>query len=146
VLRDPTLAPRRKTGLIVSTLMEHALHRHIRDLGWHEEYQRFCDERILEVISGSIFPRLKGAIVDQFSSSQLTLERISGNADGAITGWAFTNPSMPAVYDLPAIAQSIRTPIPSVCQAGQWIFSPSGLPISILTGKLAADRVLKELG
>jgi phytoene dehydrogenase-like protein len=145
VLRDPALAPGGKTGLIVSTLMDHALHRHIRDMGWHEEYQRFCDERIVEVLSGSIFPRLKGAIVDQFSSSPLTLEKISGNADGAITGWAFTNPTMPAVHDLPAIAKSILTPIPDVCQAGQWTFSPSGLPISILTGKLAADRVLKEL-
>lgn len=32
-----------------------------------------------------------------------------------------------------------------ILQAGQWSFIPSGLPVSILTGKLAADRVLKEL-
>ena len=31
-------------------------------------------------------------------------------------------------------------------QAGQWTYSPSGLPIAILTGKLAADQVTKELG
>ncbi len=53
---------------------------------------------------------------------------------------------MPAVHDLPAIARSVVTTIPDVYQAGQWTFSPSGLPISILTGKLAADRVLKDLG
>ncbi|HPG86886.1 MAG TPA: hypothetical protein PLQ29_09325 [Spirochaetales bacterium] len=41
--------------------------------------------------------------------------------------------------------RSIRTPIPGVYQAGQWTFSPSGLPISILTGKLAADAVVKDL-
>ena len=37
------------------------------------------------------------------------------------------------------------TPIPNTYQAGAWTFSPSGLPISILTGKLAADRVNKAL-
>jgi phytoene dehydrogenase-like protein len=145
VLRDPALAPAGKTGLIVSTLMEHALHRHISSLGWHEEYQRLCDECIVDVLGSTIFPRLRASVIDRFSSSPLSLERIAGNADGAITGWAFTNPSMPAVNNLPAIAKSIRTPIPDVYQAGQWTYSPSGLPISILTGKLAADRVLKDL-
>ena len=32
---------------------------------------------------------------------------------------------------------------PSIFQAGQWTYSPAGLPISILTGKLASDSVLK---
>jgi phytoene dehydrogenase-like protein len=52
---------------------------------------------------------------------------------------------MPAVNSLPAVARSILTPIPGVYQAGQWTYSPSGLPISILTGKLAANRVLRDL-
>jgi hypothetical protein len=52
---------------------------------------------------------------------------------------------MPAVRSLPGVASSVLTPIPDVYQAGQWTYSPAGLPISILTGKLAADRVLKAL-
>jgi hypothetical protein len=43
------------------------------------------------------------------------------------------------------IASSVRTIIPHVLQAGQWTYSPSGFPISLLTGKLAADRAIKEL-
>jgi hypothetical protein len=43
------------------------------------------------------------------------------------------------------VASSVLTPIPDTYQAGQWTYSPSGLPISILTGKLAADKVLKDL-
>jgi len=39
------------------------------------------------------------------------------------------------------VAKSVVTPFPDICQAGQWSYSPSGLPIAILTGKLAADRV-----
>jgi phytoene dehydrogenase-like protein len=141
VLRDPSLAPAGMTGLVVSTLMEHALHKHVREMGWIEDYQRLCDDTIVEV-----FPGLEDSIVDRFSSSPLSLERISGNADGAITGWAFTNPTMPAVNDMAKIVGAARTPIPGVYQAGQWTYSPSGLPIAILTGRLAADRVLKDRG
>jgi phytoene dehydrogenase-like protein len=144
VLRDPSLAPAGMTGLVVSTLMEYALHKHVREMGWIEEFQRLCDDTIVEVLGSTVFPGLKDSIVDRFSSSPLNLERISGNADGAITGWAFTNPVMPAVNDMAKIVGAARTPIPEVYQAGQWTYSPSGLPIAILTGKLAADRVLKD--
>jgi len=145
-LRDASLAPEGQTGLIVSTLMEHSIHAHVRELGWHEEYQALCRDCILEVLGSTIFPGLKDSLIDLFSSTPLSLERITGNSDGAITGWAFTNDPLPAVNRLPAVARSIRTPFPDVYQAGQWTFSPSGLPISILTGKLAADRALKDLG
>ncbi len=32
-----------------------------------------------------------------------------------------------------------------IYQAGQWTFSPSGLPVAILTGKVTADAVHKSL-
>jgi phytoene dehydrogenase-like protein len=73
------------------------------------------------------------------------MAKIAGTTEGAITGWAFTNHPMPAENRLPRIMNSIKTPVPGVFQAGQWTYSPAGLPISILTGKLAADRVIKEL-
>jgi hypothetical protein len=47
---------------------------------------------------------------------------------------------------MPKIARSVLTQIPDTFQAGQWTYSPSGLPVSILTGKLAADRVVRALG
>jgi len=144
-LRDPSLAPPGRTGLIVSNLMEHSLFAHVREMGWEEEYQQLCRDVVLETLSGSIFPKMRGAVLDAFTSTPLSLEKRTGNADGAITGWAFTNDPLPAVHHLPAITKSILTPIPDVSQAGQWTFSPAGLPVSILTGKLAADRVLREL-
>jgi hypothetical protein len=49
------------------------------------------------------------------------------------------------VSSLTKVTRSVLTPIPDTYQAGQWTYSPSGLPISILTGKLAADRILKDL-
>jgi hypothetical protein len=43
-----------------------------------------------------------------------------------------------------AAGKPIDTCLPSVYQAGQWVYSLSVLTISILTGKLAADKVIKN--
>ncbi|MBN2004625.1 MAG: NAD(P)/FAD-dependent oxidoreductase [Anaerolineae bacterium] len=145
VMRDPTLAPPGKTGLIVSMLFDYTLTKHIQEMGWYEEFKTFSETCILNTLDASAFPGIKTAVLDKFSATPLSLARITGNADGAITGWAFTNASIPAEHRLPKIARAIRTPIPSIFQAGQWAFSPSGLPTSILTGKLAADAAIKTL-
>jgi phytoene dehydrogenase-like protein len=144
-LRDSALAPEGQTGLIVSSLFDYSLTKHIEALGWYEEFKRLVADHMLQVLDASIYPGLKAAVIDGFTSTPLTLERVAGNSEGAITGWAFTNDVMPAVQSLPRVATAVRTPIPNTYQAGQWTYSPSGLPISILTGKLAADRILKDL-
>jgi phytoene dehydrogenase-like protein len=145
VLRDGTLAPAGKTGLIISSLFDYSLTRHIEAMGWYDEFRKLMADRMIRVLDASIYPGLKAALIDSFTSTPLTIQRISGNSEGAITGWAFTNEFIPAVSSLPRVATSVLTPIPDTYQAGQWTYSPSGLPISILTGKLAADKVLKDL-
>jgi len=145
VLRDRTLAPAGQTGLIISSLFDYSLTRHIEALGWYEQFKKLMADRMIEVLDASIYPGLKAAVIDSFTSTPLTIEKVSGNSEGAITGWAFTNEFIPAVSKLLKVASSVLTPIPDVYQAGQWTYSPSGLPISILTGKLAADRILKDL-
>jgi phytoene dehydrogenase-like protein len=145
VLRDGALAPEGKTGLIISSLFDYSLTRHIEALGWYEEFKKLMADRMIQVLDASIYPGLKAAVIDSFTSTPLTIERVSGNSEGAITGWAFTNEFIPAVSSLPRVTRSVLTPIPDTYQAGQWTYSPSGLPISILTGKLAADRILKDL-
>ena len=145
VLRDETLAPEGKTGLIISTLFDYPLVKHIEEMGWYDAFKSVCREAIVASLSGSVYPELAQHEIDAFVSTPLTLQRRTGNTDGAITGWAFTNEVIPAVSSIPSIAKSVKTPIPHVVQAGQWTYSPSGLPISIITGKLAADSVGKKL-
>jgi phytoene dehydrogenase-like protein len=145
VLRDSSLAPEGKTGLIVSVLFDYALTKHVADMGWYEAFKSYCERCIINTLEASIYPGLKESIIHQFSSTPLTIEKVSGNSEGAITGWAFTNNPIPAEMRIPKILNAIKTPIPDIVQAGQWTYSPSGLPISILTGKLAADRVMKEI-
>lgn len=144
VLRDPDLAPPGKVGLIVSLLFDYRLAKKIDEFGWTDELKVYMEDLSIEILDESIFPGLGKKVSGQFSSSPLTIERLTGNTEGGITGWAFTNPYIPAVTKTLKVSQSVNTPIPSVYQAGQWSYSPSGLPISILTGKLAADKLLKS--
>jgi phytoene dehydrogenase-like protein len=146
VLRDPSMAPLEQTGLIVSVLFDYALTRRIQELGWYEQFKALCERCVIATLDGSIYPGLQQAILQQFSSTPLTMERLAGNSEGAITGWSFTNHPVPAESRLPRIMNSITTPVPDVFQAGQWTYSPAGLPVSIITGKIAADRVIKEIG
>jgi phytoene dehydrogenase-like protein len=143
VLRDPDLAPATQTGLVVSILFDYQLAKKIEESGWADEMKEFLEQRIIRILDESIFPGIKNKISDRFSSSPLTIEKLTGNTDGGITGWAYTNPYIPVVNKMLKVAKSVETPLPSVYQAGQWVYSPAGLPISILTGKLAADKVLK---
>ncbi len=145
VLRDETLAPEGKTGLIVSTLMDYSLVKRIAAMDWYEEFKQFSEDAIITILDQSIYPGIREKVMDRFTATPLTIERQTGNSDGAITGWAFTNSFIPAVSSMPKVANSVLTPFPDIFQAGQWSYSPSGLPISILTGKLAADKVIKQL-
>jgi phytoene dehydrogenase-like protein len=141
-LKDPALVPQGKTGLIISLLTEYDLFKKVEAAGWLEEFTREFEERILRVISGSVYPMLKDKVIGRFSFSPVSIEKRINSSEGGIIGWAFTD-SMPVVNKIQIADRSVLTPIPSVYQAGQWVYSPGGVPMSILTGKLAADRVVK---
>jgi len=97
------------------------------------------------VISDSVYPMLKDNIITRFSFSPLSIENRVGSSEGAIVGWSFQK-SMPVINKIQYSDRSVRTPVPSIFQAGQWAYSPAGVPMSILTGKLAADKALKNSG
>lgn len=144
-LRDASLTPPGKTGLMISVLFDYRLTKQILEMGWYDDFKTLCENSILDVLSASIYPGLKEAVLHKFPSTPLTMEKFAGTTDGAIVGWAFTNTPLPAESRIPKIYEAVKTPIPGVLQAGQWTYSPAGLPISILTGKLAADSAIKDL-
>jgi phytoene dehydrogenase-like protein len=144
VMRNETLAPKNKTGLIISTLMDYSLVKHINDMGWYQEFKELSERCIIDSLNSSIFKELKDNIIDQFSATPLTIERMTANSDGAITGWSFLN-EVPVENEMTKVSKSVLTCMPDIYMAGQWSFSPSGLPMSVLTGKIASDKVKKEL-
>jgi phytoene dehydrogenase-like protein len=145
VLRNSSLAPEGKTGLIISALFDYKITKYIEDMGWGEQFRKLLGKLMVETLERSIYPGLGDSVLDRFIATPLTIQKMTGNTDGAITGWSFTNQPVPAESRLVRIANSVKTPIPDVTQAGQWTYSPSGLPIALITGKLAADRVHKQL-
>lgn len=146
VLKDPSLAPPGRTGLIVSVLFDYELCEAAYARGWYEDLKVWTEDRMIDALEGSVYPGLRNAVLDRFSYTPRTICRTVGSSEGAITGWAFTNPIIPAIRRMQDISRSVRTGIPDVFQAGQWTYSPSGLPIAVLTGKLAADRATRDLG
>ena len=144
VLRDSSLAQEGIVGLEISLFLDYALDKKIDEYGWTTELRKFMENLIIDILNDTIFPGFKDKVFDQFSSSPLSVERLTGNTHGAITGWAFTNSYIPAVNKMLKVNNSVKTILPSVFQAGQWTYSPSGFPMSIVTGKLAADRALKN--
>jgi phytoene dehydrogenase-like protein len=144
-LRDASLAPEGKTGVIVSTLMDYHLVKYLSDTARYEQFKGFCTRKIIEVLVASVFPGITDKVEFTICATPLTVERETVNTHGAITGWSFTNDKLPAESRFRKITNSINTPIEDVYQCGQWTFNPSGLPVSILTGKLAADAIHKTL-
>jgi phytoene dehydrogenase-like protein len=143
-LKDPELVPPGKTGLIISFLAEYNLYSKIQKAGWLDEFISELENRVLSVISDSVYPMLKDKIIARFSFTPLSIENRVGSSEGAITGWEFQK-AMPVINKLQISDRSVLTPIPSIYKAGQWAYSPSGVPMAILTGKIAADRVLKRI-
>jgi phytoene dehydrogenase-like protein len=143
-LKDPELVPSGKTGLIISFLAEYDLFKKVKDAGWLDEFISEIENRVLKVIADSVYPMLKDKTIAYFSFTPLSIENRVGSSEGGITGWAFQE-SMPVVNKIQNSARSVLTPMPSIYQAGQWAYSPAGVPMSILTGKLAADQVLKQM-
>ncbi len=141
-LKDPDLTPEGKTGLIISFLTEYDLFKMIADAGWYKEFITEIEDRIIRVLADSVYPMLKDKVMARFSFTPLSYENRVGSSEGAITGWSFQEP-IPVVNKIQAANRAVVTPLPSIYQAGQWTYSPAGVPMSILTGKLAARRILK---
>jgi hypothetical protein len=72
----------------------------------------------------------------------LSIKNRVASSDGAIVGWTFEKP-VPVLNKINKANKSIYTPISNIFQVGQWAYSPAGVPMSILTGKIAADKVSK---
>jgi len=142
-LKDPQLAPGGQTGLIISFLTEYVLFQKVQEAGWYEEFISVLEAQVVKVLSQAVYPMLKDKILKGFSFTPLSIKNRVGSSEGAITGWSFQN-SVPVINEMQKAGRSVLTPIPSIFQAGQWAYSPAGVPMSILTAKLAADKILRR--
>lgn len=142
-LRDSNMAPEGQAGLMISCLFDHDVMEKVDKAGWYDEFKKHIENQMIDVISQTIYKNLQEDIIFKFSSTPLTINKVSGSSDGAITGWSFeTQP--PVVNRLKDIPKSVLTPIANIYQAGQWAYSPAGVPIAMITGWYAVQDILKR--
>ena len=124
-------------------LFEFDLFDKVQKASWYDEFKTEVENRILETLSNSIYPKIEEKILFRFSLTPLSIFNRVGSSEGAIVGWSYEK-AVPVVNRLLKISSSVKTPIPKVLQAGQWAYSPAGIPIAILTGLLAAQKIMKN--
>lgn len=143
VLRDDSLAPAGQTGLMISCLFDYDVMVKVEKASWYEEFKQAIENKIIDLFSHSLYPCLAEEILFKFSSTPLTINKVSGSSEGAITGWSFET-QLPVIHKLAEIPKSVFTPVPNIYQAGQWAYSPAGVPIAMLTGWYATQDIIKR--
>ncbi len=143
VLRDETLAPKNKTGIMISCLFDYDLVKKIDQKGWIQEFKTTMEDRIINNFSNTIFPGLKEDVLFKSSSTPLTINKLTGNSEGGIVGWSFESKA-PVCNKLKDLSKSVFTPIPDVYKASQWAYAPAGVPIAMLTAWQATQKIIKK--
>ena len=143
VLRDSTLAPEGQTGVMISCLFDYQVIKNVEQAGWYDEFKERLENRIINNFSKTVFEGVERDIIFKFSSTPLTISKVSGSSEGAITGWSFeTEP--PVIYKLTDVGKSVFTAIPNIFKAGQWAYAPAGVPIAMLTAWHAYQKIIKQ--
>lgn len=78
-----------------------------------------------------IYPVIKSKLLFMLPASPLSLIKRFICSYGAITGWSLED-KPPVAPSLTTVFSSIHSCIPHVPKAGQWKYSPTGLPFTIL--------------
>jgi phytoene dehydrogenase-like protein len=143
VLRDRTLAPEGHTGIMISCLIDYGVYEKVEKAGWYDEFKTAMEDRIIKTFSKTIYKNFDEDILFKLSATPLTINKISGSSEGAITGWSFET-EVPVVNKLKDLPNAVLTPMPGVFQAGQWSYSPAGVPIAMITGWYASQKIIKQ--
>lgn len=143
-LRDKSLSPEGKCGLIVSVLFDYELTQHIYQSGFYEEFKSFVRQETINILNNGLWDKLKDHVQKTIVSTPKTIYDRTYATQGSVTGWSFINQPFPAEYQFLKVSKSVNTPINFIKQAGQFTFNPAGVPVAVLTGKLAADAILKN--
>ena len=145
-LHQPDLAPPGKTGLVVSAMTSWHF-----DGGWEREpsaYAALKDRCARQMITSleRLIPGLTGHTELCFAATPRTVASLTSNTQGAIMGWSYHRGRGLPRGNFLRMRGSVLTPVPRLLTAGHWAFSPGGSPVAVLTGKLAAEHVLKNAG
>ena len=145
-LRDRKLAPEGKTGIILNLNSTQEFSN-----GWGKKVSREAYESIKEKAADQVmenffklYPSLRDKIEFRLVATPFTMERKTLNSGGSISGWSYHPDETFPFRDFKKMNKSILTPVKSLYQVGQWSFDPAGVPVCLITAKVAADRAQKK--
>jgi prolycopene isomerase len=132
-LVDPTLAPDGEHVIVAAAPM-----RYDADADWGAVKAQMTP-RIVRRLD-ALAPGLGDSLSFSEPATPLTLERFSGNRDGAMYGWDYAadHPS--------SLRPDTVTPVNGLFLAGQWTALGGGFVRSTLSGAIAAERILARDG
>ncbi|MEW6078238.1 MAG: NAD(P)/FAD-dependent oxidoreductase [Thermodesulfobacteriota bacterium] len=138
---DPGAAPAGKNVITLTTVLPYDWLK-----GWHEDeghskytaFKNFIGEKLIAQAE-TYLPGLNSRIEVMEVGSPRTMNHYTLNPKGSILGWANT-PQQSMLNRLPQ-----ETPIENLYLAGAWTFPCGGQSAVIMSGILAADKVLKKM-
>ncbi len=143
-LRDRDLITKGVTGIQISVLFDFNINLQAIHNMWANRFKELVESVLIEKLI-KLYPEIENNILFKMSIDPYDLSKKTEHNDGAIGGWSYSGSVIPSERDLDSFYKSTKTSIKDIYQAGMWSFTPSKLPISILTGKLAAKRVLSKV-
>jgi phytoene dehydrogenase-like protein len=102
------------------------------------EHYKAVKEKVGEYLidlAEEAIPGLREKIELKIFATPHTFERYTGNLHGASSGWSMAADQQHKL--------SVKTPIPGLYLAGHWTMNPGGVPAAFVSGKLAAEEILK---
>jgi len=139
---DPTFAPPGKTA-VVSFLATYndAYWRELRqtDRAGYDAEKRKIAGKVIGVFEKR-FPKAAGKIEVVDIATPATIIRHTGNWRGSMEGWLITPAT--GVKTLPPVLPGLK----NFYMTGQWISPGGGLPSGLITGRMVARLISKDLG
>ena len=136
---DKSFAPEGKTVLQANVVQSDSDYLYWESLS-EEEYKAKKEELSAELIDRIVktFPELEGKIELLDCWTPLTYNRYCNAYHGSYMGFVTT------VGNKQMRFKGLVKGIDNLMLAGQWIMSPGGLPIAVVSGKFAVQRILKK--
>jgi phytoene dehydrogenase-like protein len=127
---------------MISCLLDFELVQKIEEAGHTKLFKFLMEDTIIQLFSNGIFEGLDQSVLFKFSTTPLSIMKITGNSEGSIVGWSFEKEA-PVYSKLKELAKTVYTPIPNVYKASQWAYAPAGVPIAMLTAWQATQKIIK---
>lgn len=144
------LAPPGKSGIIISALAkyEFAGNWGIKNGKTTAEYYYLKEQIADQFVNNAAraIPGLKDHILFREVATPYTYYRYTLNSNGSICGWTYDRQKTFNPVGIGRIQKAVLTPVERLLQAGHWTVYPGGAPVSILSGRVAADYIMRNHG